>query len=261
MIRGRKARVVVWVGAVLLMVGASSQAALVGQWTFNETSGDGLDSSGQGNSAVLVNDPVRNTDGQDRYLTLDRASSQYATVADAWANNSAVRDHMTLMAWVHPHGFYDNEPGIGKFKGGSQYWFYGFTFYTGGDVYAYLGQTNNNIHASAATDEWVHLTMTFDGTVEGNNFILYVNGVKQSEKDYLYDDVGNSTGVSFDIGLNARNNAYYDGDIDEVRIYDTALSASDVLATYEAGPVLIPEPTTLTLLALSGLCAARRRKT
>ncbi|HEY7090421.1 MAG TPA: PEP-CTERM sorting domain-containing protein [Tepidisphaeraceae bacterium] len=50
------------------------------------------------------------------------------------------------------------------------------------------------------------------------------------------------------------------GSIDEFRIYNNPLSAAQILADFQAGPNVVPEPASLLLIAAGGLLALRRRK-
>ncbi len=50
----------------------------------------------------------------------------------------------------------------------------------------------------------------------------------------------------------------YNGQIDEFRIHDTALSVSELEASFAAGPV--PEPATLAILGLGSLLISRRKR-
>lgn len=52
------------------------------------------------------------------------------------------------------------------------------------------------------------------------------------------------------------------GSYDELRIYDSRLSAADVALSYALGPNVVPEPTALLLASVAGICgaAARRRR-
>ena len=52
----------------------------------------------------------------------------------------------------------------------------------------------------------------------------------------------------------------YVGQIDEFRIYDTALSASEMEASLTAGPTVVPEPATLAILGLGTLLIGRRKR-
>ena len=54
---------------------------------------------------------------------------------------------------------------------------------------------------------------------------------------------------------------FYNGSIDELRTYNNALGAAQILADYQAGPnvLLVPEPQSLALLAIGGLLLLARR--
>ena len=81
------------------------------------------------------------------------------------------------------------------------------------------------------TSTWIHCALTFDGT----DLILYKNGVSAATQ---------SSGT---LTLNANNNnltignnpftsgRFFDGNIDEVSIFNTALSSSDVTSIYNSG--------------------------
>ena len=50
------------------------------------------------------------------------------------------------------------------------------------------------------------------------------------------------------------------GQIDEFRIYDTALSVTELEASLTAGPTVVPEPATLAILGLGGLLISRKKR-
>jgi len=55
--------------------------------------------------------------------------------------------------------------------------------------------------------------------------------------------------------------ALFNGSINEFRVYDTALSAADVAASFARGPdAVVPEPATLCAGALAGVVLLRRRR-
>lgn len=80
----------------------------------------------------------------------------------------------------------------------------------------------------------VHLVVT---ATAYNSVSIYINGISQ-----VISNNGTSTSVSFatgdfDIGVasNTSYNSYFDGTIDEVAVYDSILSADQVLAHYNRG--------------------------
>ena len=90
------------------------------------------------------------------------------------------------------------------------------------------GAGNDQITANAATnaDTWQHIVATYDGLNER----LYVDGM-------LVSSAGNSSPLSYDtnpalIGCddNGGNSEFYQGTLDELRIYNRALSQPEIQA-------------------------------
>jgi hypothetical protein len=77
-------------------------------------------------------------------------------------------------------------------------------------------------NASAMLNTWTHVAVTYDNP--SKTMRLYVNGVLASEKT----NVNSYTSANIQIGA-YNNAANFNGDIDEVRIWDKALSADDIL--------------------------------
>ncbi|MDD2699198.1 MAG: choice-of-anchor Q domain-containing protein [Arcobacteraceae bacterium] len=91
-------------------------------------------------------------------------------------------------------------------------------------------------HSAASTgtattaNEWYYYTVTFDNTTKIAT--IYLNG----EQNATANMGGSFTGTTpFRIGLYNSTN-FYNGEMDEVKIYDRALSATDVTALYNYVP-------------------------
>lgn len=89
--------------------------------------------------------------------------------------------------------------------------------------------------------QWYHLVLTRNG----NNFTFFVNGS-------VYSSIVSSVSIPaanapLSIG-NAEGNFFFDGMLDEVRIYNRALSASEIQAIYQAGTngMCLPSPLMFT---------------
>lgn len=97
--------------------------------------------------------------------------------------------------------------------------------------------------------------------LDGNAGTLsyYINGILQSTIPAISLNSYAFTNAYLGRSPFAPDN-YVSGTVDEFRIYTDARSAAEIAADFAAGPnVLIPEPTSLALIGLTGLIARRRR--
>jgi hypothetical protein len=96
---------------------------------------------------------------------------------------------------------------------------------------------------------WTHVAGVYDG--DGSGLTLYVNGhpVANTPAPGSLDQNTEPLVFGGDVG---NPGSFIEGRIDEVRIYDEALTQSQVMA-------LVPEPVTLSLLALAVGAVMRRR--
>ena len=105
------------------------------------------------------------------------------------------------------------------------------------DIYYLMGSTDSDAPATGGTftspmvgtsalplNVWSHLAATFDG----GTLRLFVNAVQVASRPVLAQ-IATSTGA-LTIGGDALYGQYFAGRIDEVRIYDKALSASEIQA-------------------------------
>ena len=202
---------------------APPATGLVGAWAFNEASGtNAVDASGANNPGT-ISGPARTTAG--RYggaLTFD-GINDLVTIADA---NSLDLNRMTLEAWVRPTGLGDWRAVLLKEQPGQL-------------VYALYASTDNgrpsgHVFTSGdmmvrgpsvlPADTWSHLAMTWDGTTER----LYVNGT-QVATTALTGTAATSSGA-LRIGGNNVWGEWFAGAIDEVRVYNRAISAAEIAA-------------------------------
>lgn len=80
---------------------------------------------------------------------------------------------------------------------------------------------------SINVNTWYHVCGTYNGTTK----ILYVNGVAESTTSTTIN--GNST-TAWRVGARDSNARYFSGLISEVMLYDTGLSATEVLQNYNS---------------------------
>ncbi len=138
---------------------------------------------------------------------------------------------ITLNAWVN---FAPTEGGYIINNGRDiQYGSYKLTSGSAGGQVLY-GGVNDASYASVPTNQWVMVT----GIISGNSAKYYVNGVMVLQATLSSSFVCNSAGNPLTIGNHYYNGvpniwAYpYKGKIDDVRIYNRALSDAEVLQIY-----------------------------
>jgi fibronectin type 3 domain-containing protein len=211
---------------------------LVGQWGFDAGIGTtAADNSGSGNVGT-ISGPTWTTAGRfGNALTFDGVND-LVTVADA--NSLDLTTGMTLEAWVRPTGLGNSwRTALLKEQPGSMV--YG--------LYAHAGDTGTKVPAgeivsggyrmaagtaSLTAGTWAHIATTYDGTA----LKLFVNGVQASQLLHT-GAIATSTGA-LKIGGNNIWPEWFQGDIDEVRVYNRALNATEIQADMNR-PVTNPD--------------------
>lgn len=226
MIRKRLAAVPAFL--VCLSAAAAGERGLVGHWDFREGRGLTLhDRSGYQNHGRILG-PIWVTSGQDHVLQFD-GLDDYVDCGNGPGLD--IRGPMTLAAWVRPVSVPAKEPGIV----GKHFQSYALTLYRGG-CWWYISSGGNNLSVPLRSGRWHHLLGTFDGQTMN----LYLNGVRRARGKSKYQTV--RSGKNFLMGRivpdpNAQHAAdqargHFQGMLDEVKVYNRALSLREVVAEY-----------------------------
>ncbi len=198
-------------------------AGLVGAWGFDESSGtSALDSSGLGNAGTLSG-PIRTAGRYGGGLQFDGVND-WVTVADA--NSLDLTTGMTLEAWVRPAALGTTwRTAVIKEQPGQLV----YALYAGTDTasrpsgHVFTTSDRGMLAPTALPlNTWSHLAMTWDGLT----MRMYVNGTQVSTSA-LTGTARTSTSV-LRIGGNAVWPEWFNGVIDEVRVYNRALTAAEV---------------------------------
>ncbi|HMJ91009.1 MAG TPA: DUF1553 domain-containing protein, partial [Candidatus Acidoferrum sp.] len=95
-----------------------------------------------------------------------------------------------------------------------------------------------------ATNEWVHVAATYDGSSRASGVTLYVNGVIAGHdviRDGLWKDITYGGGEpDLAIGYRFRDNGFKGGAVDDFRIYNRALTAIEVTALARDSGAAVP---------------------
>lgn len=106
-----------------------------------------------------------------------------------------------------------------------------FAFGTGG---GYIGRQYTS---ALSTGQWYHAVVTYDGSKASSGIKLYLNGSQVDNADYASGTYTAAVNASAEVRVSALqvNGTYADGKIDEVAIFNSELSSSDVTAIYNSG--------------------------
>ncbi len=206
---------------------------LVGYWSFDDaTSTKATDFSGNGNVGTLSgsNLPAWVSGKKGNALNFNGTDS-YVDAGNASSLDIPTGGSVTMCAWV-----YDTTGSVGGFQGllakrGSNY-AYGINFITNNfQVYTSGASGIQAFTYNLPAQQWTHIC----GVISGSPTALYVNGA-------LFGTAGSGGGVSsitdhLWIGSSNAATEIFNGKVDDVRIYNRALSASEIAALYGSGSV------------------------
>ena len=173
--------------------------------------------------------------GKDRFGKTNKAAAIGGTASITAANSPQLNTPYTTIAfWAKPNSL----PGSGEVYllshgGWQERWKISlpshgkpvFTTHSNGACCSDMDSGNGNVLVPGT---WTHVAMVHDGTQDK----IYMNGVKVAEKNVT--GALDNTAYPFGIGYNpidGGNN--FDGDMDEVRIYNTALTDAQIAALYD----------------------------
>jgi len=208
---------------------ADITTGLIGWWKFDEGSGTTAnDSSGSGYTGTLTNTPtwIPGKIGTNA-LSFSSASSQYVSVGSHTALTTVP---YTETAWVN----LINTSTVYPIIGGSAADYYQFRINTGGAPKV-IDQVNGNASATSTgtvtAGVWTLVGFTYDGT----NYVFYINGASAGSGTLNSSYLSNST---TQVGGATVLSQYMNGYMDDVRIYNRVLSASDMSQLYGIGAQL-----------------------
>ncbi len=219
-------------------------SGLAGYWKLDDGSGtSATDASTNGNTGTLTNGPTWTTGQIGSAVNFD-GTNDYVN-----AGSPAVLDDMgpiTVSGWINADTMGStriiNKSGAGFTSG----WIFRLCNSDG----ANCPSTGNTLNFAAGfsglagrwyapansinTGQWIFVVVSYDRSSLSNDPVFYINGVKVTTTEaatpsgtYLSD-----ASASLHIGADSDGSSGLDGKIDEVRIYNRALSADEVAELY-----------------------------
>jgi hypothetical protein len=202
-------------------------SGLVAAYSFNAGSGTTVaDASGNGNTGTITG-ATWTTAGRFGSALSFNGSSNMVTVNDA--NSLDLTTGMTLTAWVYPtvapSGW---RTIVAKERSGGVVYFLhaGSTSNNRPATGVYISNAERQLFGGSrlSANTWTHLAATYDGTTQR----LYVNGVQVSSRAQT-GTIQTSTNP-LRIGGNSPYGEFFQGRIDEVHIYNRALTQAEIQA-------------------------------
>ena len=215
-----------------LTCAAWAQDGLIGYWQFDEGQGaTAADSTDFGNHGTIDGGSwATGFDGSGSALSL--SGSGFVDCGNLAGNGPT--DALTLAAWINPDSFADWTGIITKGTGGSPYamqlWGnnalrFGANW---GTVTNGQGAGNWNSTATMTAGVWTHVAITYGGGV----ITFYINGevTDTVNQDLVFGEVDEALTIGCDF---PGGDEYYSGLIDEVQIYDVALTQDEIASAME----------------------------
>ncbi len=200
-------------------------AGLVASYSFNAGTGTTLaDTSGNGNNGTISGATWSTSGKYGGALSFDGVND-LVTVADA--NSLDLTTGMTLEAWVFPAalGGTWRTALLKEQPGQLVYGLYANADNSRPSAHVFVGgDRDTRGTAILPINTWTHLAAAYDGAT----LRLYVNGVQASSQS-IVGSILTSTGA-LRIGGNNVWAEWFSGRLDEVRVYNRALSAAEVQA-------------------------------
>jgi YVTN family beta-propeller protein len=210
---------------------ASAQTGPVAAYGFEEANGlSVIDSSGRANNGTITN-ATRVAGKYGNGLSFN-GTSALVTIPDS--SSLDLTSALTLEAWVYPTTSVAAWRDV-IYKAPDDTYYLEGTSDTGPPAMGGTYSTSGPLRAPSAlpVNTWSHIAATYDGAV----MRLYVNGTQVASRNQT-GAISISAGP-LNIGGDATYGQYWQGLIDEVRVYDRALTAAQIVTDRDTA---VPAP-------------------
>ena len=215
---------------VLSMAGNAS-ADLMAHWRFNEAAGDTVeDSSGNGNTGTI--EDAQWVGGKDGAALQFDGQTARVVIPDSSSLHSETGD-ITIAAWIKvasdPTTWSNAGPMV--FKQDAYQWNVNSNGALWFGIWGARLESIGTYNFADHVEEWHHATLTFEGAIQRAQ--IYVDGELNIE-----GTVGEAVDPTTDelyIGFKGDGGTYFDGVIDDVRIYDHVLTVGEILGAMQGG--------------------------
>jgi hypothetical protein len=213
---------------------------LVGWWkldesSWNGTAGEVKDSSGIGNHGVATNANTTSTAKYEKAgLFTGTSSVNLGTAANLEMGADGA---VTVSMWVRPTSLSNyGQLFFGGGSGGAQG--YGMKLDSSGNFnYEIMGNSGVRYNYTSAfglqVNNWYHITAIFDG--KNNRMQAYLNGVLKHSVNISEPGAVNNAD-NFYLGMHSGPTWYYNGFMDDVKVYNSIRTPEQIVREYVEGP-------------------------
>jgi uncharacterized protein YjdB len=227
---------------------------LMGEWLF---ASNAKDTSGFGNNGTVSGATLTSDRFEKASCAYSFDGSNYIVIGDPVPSTLQIKNAITISAWIYATSYPDS--GSLWMIAGSQYdvdksgasiFLDGRENIDGtnpsGHIHFQIGNgswhvSNNN--STVSLNKWVHIVATRKANEAAS---IYMDGIAQDVTSIDWDGSINYTSYFAIGGQKDYSNRYFQGKLDDVRIYNRALSASEIGKLYADGgsvPVAVTDVT------------------
>jgi hypothetical protein len=199
---------------------------LLGYWkadqtSWNGTSGEAIDSSGNSLNGTAQGGATTTASGKFNYAANLDGTNDYVSVSHS--SNLNLTNAITLSAWIYINSLSASDAGIAR-KDGE----YSIRLINNGKIggKAY-GCTGVQSASTPSTGSWHHVAWTYDLKINK----VYIDGNLDNSSEETCSIP--TTSNAFEIGI---MDGYFNGRIDEIRVYNRTLSPSELSQLYNWAP-------------------------
>ena len=250
----------------------SASAGVLAHWSFDETTHAGTtfaDSSGNGYNGTIggagsdawLDAEGKFTTGGGGLSTAGFEMNDGGSGQVPQFNASLTQTDFTFATWFNTDQLSQQQALFGNWGGAG----YSFLF----QVYSsrlYIGVRNaSNVDivtdfisadGDLSQDTWHHIAITWDRDTK--TMLAYIDGTQVGSKVSTQTDIDiKAVDQDYWIGR-ARDGKVADANFDEMWVFDQALTVGEVSSLMTSN--VVPEPATMSLLALGGIAMLKRRK-
>jgi hypothetical protein len=226
---------------------ALSAAGLVGYWTLDEGRGlSAADSSGNGNTGSLFNAPVWTSAGHFNGALSFAATNAAVVVPGGGVLADLSRTGVTVAGWIKPTSA--GGGGKGRILHKTNWMLYmgsaSTVLFTADNWTTQFAQRTST--ASITLNTWQHVAATWDGSQSGSAIHIYVNGVLAdgASVDGAGTTVSDAAQALYLGNIPGSLTRGFDGTLDDVRVYNRVLTASEIQALLAGVPSTDTTPPT-----------------